>query len=487
VVGRRRLAALVTAHFLLLAGTAQAASPATGFETGLGGWEATGPWSVRDHPERITVSPTIGGHLSDVPAGTALPLPAEGTHAAWFGDPASGTYCIGYDELRQHPSDGCTSNGVVRGTLTSPSFATGAGPVTVTFRGWWEISGGSPDLTDLMLVEYSVDGATWTEAGRLNPDAPPWGSRHQLWSAAGHKGAGEWDAYSVELPAAAGHEAVRVRFRFDSVDEYGQGFRGLLVDDVKVSGVLEDAAETATQLVLGARFTSLAPGGAVPRALRRGATILLAPEDGVVTYTLPGRQDDQTLTKATYVPVGTLVDATDGHVHVTTATDEDGGIQDGSFYDGLFQILQQPGDALVDLVLRGGSFPHCDGICDPAAARARSSSNRIRRLWGNAHGRFRTRGRYACATVRGTWWLVEDRVDGSLVRVRRGSVLVSDYVLRRDKIVNAGESYFAKALYVNKQKGNPRFQRRYSLFVRRDGRIVHVYAKSKIGKIVLTP
>src|SRR4051794_10899093 len=216
---------------------ATAAVPDGSFEGGLGGWEATGLWRAQQHPELVAVSPAIAGRLSDVPLGATLPAAWEGSGAAWFGDPASGTYCAGFAGVKQHPSDGCTSAGVVGGTLTSPPFALGDGPASLGFHAWWEISGGSPDITDLMVVEYSLDGgAGWTQAGRLNPGAPPWGARHQQWSAAGHKGSGEWRAYTVDLSAAAQHSDVRVRFRFDSVDEYGQGFRGLLVDGVSVAG-----------------------------------------------------------------------------------------------------------------------------------------------------------------------------------------------------------------------------------------------------------
>ena len=69
----------------------------------------------------------------------------------------------------------------------------------------------------------------------------------------------------------------------------------------------------------------------------------------------------------------------------------------------------------------------------------------VRRLWGNAKGRFRTRGKYASATVRGTVWLTEDRCDGTLVRVRSGRVEVTDQVANRRVIVRGGQSYLARA------------------------------------------
>jgi ferric-dicitrate binding protein FerR (iron transport regulator) len=68
----------------------------------------------------------------------------------------------------------------------------------------------------------------------------------------------------------------------------------------------------------------------------------------------------------------------------------------------------------------------------------------IRQLWAKAKGRFRTRGRYAAATVRGTVWLTADRCDGTLVRVAQGIVQVSDFTLKKKLLVRAGTSHFAK-------------------------------------------
>ena len=78
------------------------------------------------------------------------------------------------------------------------------------------------------------------------------------------------------------------------------------------------------------------------------------------------------------------------------------------------------------------------------AARKRSKKV-ISRLWGNGKGRFRTTGRHSAATVRGTIWLTEERCDGTLTRVTRGSVTVRDTTARRTVVVRAGRSYLARA------------------------------------------
>ncbi|MGH2803549.1 MAG: hypothetical protein ACRDL4_10955, partial [Thermoleophilaceae bacterium] len=80
---------------------------------------------------------------------------------------------------------------------------------------------------------------------------------------------------------------------------------------------------------------------------------------------------------------------------------------------------------------------------DASAARHR---RRIRRVRGQARGRFRTRGRYSSATVRGTRWATIDRCDGTLTRVYRGRIAVRDFRRKRNILVTARDrSYFAKA------------------------------------------
>ena len=94
--------------------------------------------------------------------------------------------------------------------------------------------------------------------------------------------------------------------------------------------------------------------------------------------------------------------------------------------------------------LKGASFRRCGGTRRASAA-ARRSSRRIRRLRGSAKGRFRTRGRYSAATVRGTVWTVTDRCDGTLTKVSQGTVVVRDMRRRRNILLRSGKSYLARA------------------------------------------
>ena len=67
------------------------------------------------------------------------------------------------------------------------------------------------------------------------------------------------------------------------------------------------------------------------------------------------------------------------------------------------------------------------------------------KLWGSGKGKFRTNGKYSSATVRGTIWLVQDRCDGTLTTVKRGTVSVRDIKRKKTVSVKAGHSYLARA------------------------------------------
>ena len=77
-------------------------------------------------------------------------------------------------------------------------------------------------------------------------------------------------------------------------------------------------------------------------------------------------------------------------------------------------------------------------------AKAAAAKPKSRKLWGDGKGKFRTRGQYSAATIRGTRWLVEDSCKGTLTRVTNGVVSVRDNGARKTVLVRAGKSYLAK-------------------------------------------
>jgi hypothetical protein len=204
---------------------------------------------------------------------------------------------------------------------------------------------------------------------------------------------------------------------------------------------------------------SIAPNGDVyvadvgidvpgPRVLRlseavpvEGKTVVAATVQGKVLVKRPGTTKFVALSGAAGVPVGSTIDTTKGTVSLTAASDKSGGIDTGTFYTGVFKVLQKvAAKPITDLVLSGGSFARC-----PRAGKSSSAASKtVRQLWGNAGGKFRTKGRYSSATVRGTTWLTADRCDGTLSKVTLGSVSVFDQVRKKTVVVTAGHSYVAK-------------------------------------------
>ena len=146
------------------------------------------------------------------------------------------------------------------------------------------------------------------------------------------------------------------------------------------------------------------------------------------------------------IAVGSLIDTRRGTVRLTTATNTSGDTQSGEFSAGSSRSSSRgaPAPGLTELPLKGGNFRRCatgSRRSTAAGLLARTAAKRkIRKLRGNATGRFRTRGRNSSATVRGTIWDTIDRCDGTLTSVRQGSVLVRDFIRRRNIVVRAGRA-----------------------------------------------
>jgi hypothetical protein len=175
------------------------------------------------------------------------------------------------------------------------------------------------------------------------------------------------------------------------------------------------------------------------------ATGNVAPVSGTVLVELPGTTTFVSLSSLRQIPFGTLINATHGRVSVTTAGPH-GGTQTGEFFEGEF-VLSQGRNGLVVATLAGGSFAGCPTARERShLARASSSGKHVvRKLWSDAHGSFSTKGNYAAGAVAGTEWLTEDLCDGTLIRVTRDKVAVTNLVTHRHVLVKVGHSYLAKA------------------------------------------
>ncbi len=143
------------------------------------------------------------------------------------------------------------------------------------------------------------------------------------------------------------------------------------------------------------------------------------------------------------IPYGSKLDVTHGTLTLTTDTGTVTVFGKGVFAAFLLLRGTDNGKPIVELRLTAGNFNACKRKLAAASA-TKPPPKVIRQLWAKAKGHFRTRGRYASATVRGTVWLTADRCDGTLTHVNQGTVQVSDFTLKKKLLVHAGTSHLAK-------------------------------------------
>jgi Ca2+-binding RTX toxin-like protein len=182
---------------------------------------------------------------------------------------------------------------------------------------------------------------------------------------------------------------------------------------------------------------------------------------GTVTFTKPGGKVTK-LTSTTLVPTGTTVNTTKGTVTVTSRA-RAGNLQSAQFSLGTFKLNLKTTDGATEAGLTGPTtqFRKCSAshrfltttAKTASAAKKRKAVRRtpIRRLFGSGKGRFRTKGYYGSATVRGTHWLVEDYCDGTKITVTTGFVDVNDFAAKKTVRVKARGSYFARKVPLKKK------------------------------------
>jgi hypothetical protein len=191
----------------------------------------------------------------------------------------------------------------------------------------------------------------------------------------------------------------------------------------------------ALVIAVGVLLLWVLPAHASPRPVT-GKRAVVSRVTGKVTVKLPGSGKAVRLTRARAIPMGSTIDAVAGTVKLVT-TKGGGKTQFGTFSKGAFAITQSKGSRpLTDLKLVGGDF----GACGAGAAgrQVHAARRTVRRLFGHAHGRFRTRGRNSTATVRGTKWDTVDTCSGTRTVDREGKVIAQSDNLTYD--LKSGET-----------------------------------------------
>ena len=167
-------------------------------------------------------------------------------------------------------------------------------------------------------------------------------------------------------------------------------------------------------------------------------TVVVRPISGRLLVRRPGSTEFVALDTRQGIPLGSTIDARKGRIQLVSEPGQGETPQRAVFYAGIFKVTQ-PG-VIIELTLDDELAP-CPRSGKASAAATKPKS---RKLWGDGKGRFRTRGRYSAATVRGARWLVQDSCAGTLTRAAQGVVAVRDDVKRRTVLLRGGRSYLAR-------------------------------------------
>jgi hypothetical protein len=170
------------------------------------------------------------------------------------------------------------------------------------------------------------------------------------------------------------------------------------------------------------------------------------------------------LTQARQIPVGSQIDARRGTLNLVVATTKKRHTNTARLGGGVFSLAQQrsgPAKGLSTLALLENAFSGAPSYSTCTAKKGKSVLAGIAKLSpkilqtlsvSDKNGKFRTKGRYSAATERGTFWETQDRCDGTLTIVKRGTVNVQDFRTRKTIIVHAGHSFLAAAAIAAKPK-----------------------------------
>jgi hypothetical protein len=193
-----------------------------------GFWHASALGGIRN-----TAYPSLVNAASGDNSAGALPAPFAGSNALWFGGNSQGNYA---GQLANTVQDGGTSTAARSGVAVSPVFTVPSGPgaVQLNFESWFEIESVNPSGYDVMQVSIAdLDANSSAVLARLNPSADPGGNARTPLTSGGFNLPPVWVNITRDLSAYRGHR-VQLTFSFDTGDQLYNGYRGWVVDDVKL-------------------------------------------------------------------------------------------------------------------------------------------------------------------------------------------------------------------------------------------------------------
>jgi Ca2+-binding RTX toxin-like protein len=330
----------------------------------------------------------------------------------------------GKDALLGGPGDDTLDGGLGPDTIAGEegrdevTYENRSGSVTVTFNGKpddGERGEGDNVASDVEDVVGGTTGDTLAGDERANSlDAGP--------------GDDDVDGGAGQDTLTAGKGADVVRARDLSRDEVlcGPGHDLAIVDRLDTVRDCEYRDNGRRRRPLFRRIAFVRP--------RRGSFGLRLPES---TRFVP-------LSGTVGVPLGSTINAGRGTVRVVTTTRRNGPVQGAWFSRGAFSVSQARGRRPATVIrLASGDLAECR----TAPNRRKHVRNRLVTRTDKKHpGPIRVVGEYSIGAATSTAWVTEDRCDGTVTRVTRGIVRVTDLTRHREVSVHAGDSYLAPAI-----------------------------------------
>ncbi len=206
------------------------------------GFSVSGLWNLHTNsaaaPIMNSAAPTYVTIPSDDATSGQVYDTLFGSTCYWYGDASTGNY-LGSQASGDSANSGGTSTAANSGELVTPSIDLSAvTSASLEFKSLFEIEGIDPNDAgyDFMTVEISTDGGTaYTQIAKLNPYIKVYETdrAHLCLSSGGFNKAATWAVYKYDISGYTGG-SVKVRFSFDTKDNFYNGFRGWFIDDVRV-------------------------------------------------------------------------------------------------------------------------------------------------------------------------------------------------------------------------------------------------------------
>ncbi|HEY6892482.1 MAG TPA: hypothetical protein VI300_32050 [Solirubrobacter sp.] len=243
-----------------------------------------------------------------------------------------------------------------------------------------------------------------------------------------------WRSGTVSVQTDDEPGAMRIAAAPDHVGVAAWSSRVAGISQIRVAATGPDAPVTVAPPPPPPPVVTPTPTPVAPPVPVYGKTVVLRPISGTVRVRLKGSKTFVDLGAIDDIPLGSTVDTKRGRVELASVPRVGGAVEKVQLYDGQFSVGQKGG--VTEFGLNEPLAP-CGKRSRVAAAKPKS-----RKLWGDGKGKFRTKGQYSAATIRGTRWLVQDSCAGTLTQVKQGSVLVT--AGKKRIVVRAGKRYLAR-------------------------------------------